>query len=207
MSKVARLSSTYLLQQDVLVDDSLVPLGVRALAAVFGPPLVLSTGGWGKSRGEGKRGRRWGDTRVRNSSFYRRVGASGDEWTTTTMQREQQQSGAGHTTGRLSTGKNDVMHTVWMFASFFLFFFVFFWIHVHGQQGTMLGVCCKKVHQIVGICLSFSWFRCLGDSLVLRCILQKSKSAEPETRERKRKCAQPVALLRHHTGGKRQATL
>lgn len=57
MGKVVRFSTTYLLQQDVLVDDCLVPLGVSALATVFGPPLVLSTGGrWmGKELGEGKR--------------------------------------------------------------------------------------------------------------------------------------------------------
>lgn len=45
--------------------------------------------------------------------------------------------------------KMDVMHTVWMFVCFGVVVF-FFKIHVHGQQGTMLGVCCKKVHQIVG---------------------------------------------------------
>lgn len=124
-AKVARFNSTYLLQQDVLVDDSLVPLGVRALATVLGPPLVLSTGGrWtGKELGEGKR-EGGGETPKWETAVHRRGGASGDEWTTTTMQREQQQSGAGHTTGRLSRGENDVMHTVWMFASFFLFFFL-----------------------------------------------------------------------------------
>lgn len=37
----------YLLQVDVLIDDSLVPLGVETLARVFGPPLVFSTGGRG----------------------------------------------------------------------------------------------------------------------------------------------------------------
>lgn len=72
-AKVAHLSSTYLLQQDVLVDDSLVPLRVSALATMFGPPLVLSTVGdgvgWGGERvGEEKKGRRWGDTKVKNSS-------------------------------------------------------------------------------------------------------------------------------------------
>ena len=36
---------TYLLQVDVFIDDSLVPLGVETLACVFGPPLVFSTGG------------------------------------------------------------------------------------------------------------------------------------------------------------------
>lgn len=35
----------YLLQVDVLIDDSLVPLGVETLACVFWPPLVFSTVG------------------------------------------------------------------------------------------------------------------------------------------------------------------
>lgn len=35
----------YLFQVDVLIDDRLVPLWVKALAGVFGPPLVFSTGG------------------------------------------------------------------------------------------------------------------------------------------------------------------
>lgn len=34
----------YLLQEDVFVDDSLVPLRVQAPAGVFGSPLVFSTG-------------------------------------------------------------------------------------------------------------------------------------------------------------------
>lgn len=37
--------TTYLLQEDVFIDDSLVPLGVETLACVFGLPLVFSTGG------------------------------------------------------------------------------------------------------------------------------------------------------------------
>lgn len=37
--------ATYLLQEDVFIDDSLVPLGVETLACMFGPPLVFSTGG------------------------------------------------------------------------------------------------------------------------------------------------------------------
>lgn len=41
------LMTTYLLQQDVFVDDSLVPLRVDTLAGMFGPPLVFSTGGEG----------------------------------------------------------------------------------------------------------------------------------------------------------------
>ena len=36
---------TYLLQVDVFIDDSLVPLRVETLACVFGPPLVFSTEG------------------------------------------------------------------------------------------------------------------------------------------------------------------
>lgn len=35
----------YLLQVDVLIDDSLVPLGIETLACMFGPPLVFSTRG------------------------------------------------------------------------------------------------------------------------------------------------------------------
>lgn len=35
----------YLLKVDVLIDDSLVPLGVETLARMFGPPLVFGTGG------------------------------------------------------------------------------------------------------------------------------------------------------------------
>lgn len=55
MATVPYFSPTYLLQQDVLVDDSLVPLGVGALAAVFGPPLVLGAGG-GRGKSWGQKG-------------------------------------------------------------------------------------------------------------------------------------------------------
>lgn len=37
--------TTYLLQVDVFIDDSLVPLRVETLACGFGPPFVFSTGG------------------------------------------------------------------------------------------------------------------------------------------------------------------
>lgn len=38
-------ATTYLLQVDVFIDDSLVPLGVETFARGFGPPLVFSAGG------------------------------------------------------------------------------------------------------------------------------------------------------------------
>lgn len=39
------LTTQYLFQVDVLIDDSLVPLRVDSLACVFGLPLVFGTGG------------------------------------------------------------------------------------------------------------------------------------------------------------------
>lgn len=38
-------TTPYLLQEDVFVDDGLVPLRVQAPACMFGSPLVFSTGG------------------------------------------------------------------------------------------------------------------------------------------------------------------
>lgn len=70
--------TTYLLQEDVFVDDSLVPLGVEALACVFGPPLVFSAGG----------------THHNKIHLVTDCKSPVDQWTTTTQQA--QCSGVGH---------------------------------------------------------------------------------------------------------------
>lgn len=56
-----------LLQEDVFVDHSLVPLRVQASSGMFGPPLVFSTGGgthhnetWWISQSVASTGGMWG---------------------------------------------------------------------------------------------------------------------------------------------------